>query len=268
MCFHMHTMNCSSHEQNIYMFNENTVFESSNNSSGNNSSGGGNSSGNNTGNNTGGGTNSTSSVAHCLILSNFTISQTNYVSLHLVNTCNTSINYPGINASSDNSGVSGLYDTWWYVIGGNNGTETNQGSIHITRWVGSYRSTSLSNGTLINLTFQATVLNCGPNNSWSNACPNSNNSIITYQLQYITPIACLSITSASINTDNDRISLRYLSENTPDMWLVYTTANGTSTIWLHQQRESNNIITQIFSGSFKSVEPYQEIQLASISRGA
>ncbi|MCH1460848.1 MAG: hypothetical protein L7U25_00645, partial [Candidatus Poseidonia sp.] len=34
----------SSHEQNIYMFNENTVFESSNNSSG-----GGNSSGNNTG---------------------------------------------------------------------------------------------------------------------------------------------------------------------------------------------------------------------------
>ena len=78
-----------SHEQNIYMFNENTVFESSNNSSGNSSSGGGNSSGNNTGNNTGGGTNSTSSDAHCLILSNFTISQTNYVSVHLVNTCNT-----------------------------------------------------------------------------------------------------------------------------------------------------------------------------------
>ena len=143
------------------MLMEKIVFESSNNSSGNSSSGGGNSSGNNTGNNTGGGTNSTSSDAHCLILSNFTISQTNYVSLHLVNTCNTSINYPGINASSDNSGVSGLYDTWWYVIGGNNGTGNQSGlySYYQMGWQLSFNQ-SIANGTLINLTFQATVLNC------------------------------------------------------------------------------------------------------------
>ena len=63
----------------------------------------------------------------CLILSNFTISQTNYVSVHLVNTCNTSINYPGVNASSDHSGVSGLYDTWWYVLGGGNGSGNQSG---------------------------------------------------------------------------------------------------------------------------------------------
>ena len=222
----------SSQEQNNFIFQDKTVFESGNNSSGNNSGGGGNSSGNNTGNNTGGGTNSTASDAHCLILSNFTISQTNYVSVHLVNTCNTSINYPGVNASSDHSGVSGLYDTWWYVLGGGNGSGNQSGHYPYYQmgWQLSFNQ-SIANGTLINVTFQATVLNCGPNNSWSNACPNSTNSIITYQLQYITPIARLSITSASINTDNDRISLRYLSENYSGYvsW-VYPTANGTSTI--------------------------------------
>ena len=107
-----------------------------------------------------------------------------------------------------------------------NGTGNQSGFYSYSRWVGMFNQTQ-ANGTLINLTFQATVLNCGPNNSWSNACPNSNNSIITYQLQYITPIARLSITSASINTDNDRISLRYLSENYSGYvsW-VYTTASG------------------------------------------
>tara|TARA_B100000963_G_scaffold348570_1_gene356388 strand:+ start:391 stop:2922 length:2532 start_codon:yes stop_codon:yes gene_type:complete len=208
----------SSQEQNNFIFQDQTVFESGNNSSGNNSGGGS--------------TNSTTSDAHCLVLSNFTISQSNYASVHLVNTCNTSINYPGINASSDHSGVSGLYDTWWYVLGGGNGSG-NQSSAYPYYQMGWQLSfnQSIANGTLINLTFQATVLNCGPNNSWSNACPNSNNSIITYQLQYITPIARLSISSASINTNNDRISLRYLSENYSGYvsW-VYTTANGTSTI--------------------------------------
>ena len=229
----MHTCQLDpSTEQNNYMFNENTIFESSNNSSGNSSSGGGNSSGNNTGNNTGGGTNSTSSDAHCLILGNFTISQTNYVSVHLVNTCNTSIHYPGVNASSDHSGVSGLYDTWWYVIGGGNGSGNQSGhySYYQMGWQLSFNQ-SIANGTLINLTFQATVLELRPKQFMVKCCPNSNNSIITHQLQYITPITRLSITSASINTDNDRISLRYSSENYSGYvsW-VYTTANGTSTI--------------------------------------
>ena len=243
-----------SHEQNVSVFNDNTVFESSNNSSGNGSGSGGNSSGNSTGNNTGGGTNSTGSDAHCLILSNFTISQTNYVSVHLVNTCTASINYPGINASSDHSGVSGLYDTWWYVLGGGNGSgnQSNPYPYYQMGWQLSFNQ-SIANGTLINLTFQATVLNCGPNNSWSNACPNSTNSIISYQLQYIAPIVRLSITSASINADNDRISLRYLSENYSGYvsW-VYTAANGTSTITSYTN--SVNRTTYIYPDVFGDIQ--------------
>ena len=83
------------------------VINQTNNSGGNNSSGG---------NNTGG--NSTTSDAHCLELANLSINQTYYVTLNLVNTCSFSINYPGINASADNSNVQGLYDGWWYQMVG------------------------------------------------------------------------------------------------------------------------------------------------------
>ena len=251
---HSYNQSDSAQEQNNFILQDQTVFESGNNSSGNNSGGGGNSSGNNTGNNTGGGTNSTTSDAHCLILSNFTISQTNYVSVHLVNTCNTSINYPGINASSDHSGVSGLYDTWWYVLGGGNGSgnQSNSYPYYQMGWQLSFNQT-IANGTLINLTFQATVLNCGPNNSWSNACPNSNDSSITYQFQYITPIARLSITSASLNTDNDRISVGYFSENYSGYvsW-VYTASNGTSTITTYTN--SVNRTAYIYPDNFGAIQ--------------
>jgi len=43
---------------------------------------------------------------------------------------------------------------------------------------------SIPNGTTISLYFEATVLHCGPNNSWSNDCPNSNNSNLSYQFTY------------------------------------------------------------------------------------
>jgi len=140
----------------------------------NNSSGGNNSGGNNTGNNTGGnntggnntgGGNNSTSDAHCLILNNATMNQTNYVTVDLVNTCSAAIMYPGINASSDNLGVEGLYDIWWYVIGENNTTINMGWQLLINQ--------SVQNGTLVTLYFEATVLNCGPNNSWANDCPTS-----------------------------------------------------------------------------------------------
>ena len=134
------------------------------NNSGNNT-GGNNTGGNNTGgNNTGGGNNSTSD-AHCLILNNATMNQTNYVTVDLINTCSAAIMYPGINASSDNSGVEGLYDIWWYGIGGNNTTNNMGWQLFINQ--------SVQNGTAVTLYFEATVLNCGPNNSWAHDCPTS-----------------------------------------------------------------------------------------------
>ena len=219
--------------ENIDLISEdNTVYLSNNNSSGNNSGGNGNTGGgNSSGNNTGNGTNSSTSDAHCLILSNFSITQSNYVNILLVNTCNTAINYPGINASVDHTGVSGLSNMWWYVIGGNNNTGNQSGlySSYQMGWQLSFNQ-NISNGTIINLTFQATVLNCGANNSWSNACPNANNSILTYQFQYIAPIPRLKITSASMNVENDQISLSYFTENFSGYvnW-EYTSVNGTST---------------------------------------
>ena len=66
---------------------------------------------------------------------------------------------------SDYSGVGGLYDIWWYVVGGNNTT------IHMG-WQLSINQ-SVQNGTGVTLYFEATVLNCGPNNSWANDCPSS-----------------------------------------------------------------------------------------------
>ena len=203
-------------EENSFLQENETIFQSNNNSSSNNS---------------GGGNNSNASDAHCLILTNFTISQTNYVSIHLTNTCSAAINYPGVNASADHSGVSGLYDTWWYVISGNNGTANNSnGNLSYQMgWQLSFNQ-SILNGTNITLDFEATVLNCGPNNSWSNDCPNSNNSSLSYQFRYISPETNLVISSFSFNTNNDRISLSYYSLNySGSVAWEYTSANGTST---------------------------------------
>ena len=191
-----------------HQLDEENIFLSSNNSSGNNSgnnTGGNNSGGNNTGgNNTGGnnsvgnntgGNNNSSSDAHCLILRNLSVSQTYYVTVFLQNTCSSGVNYPGINASVDNSQVSGLYDTWWYLIGGfTQGSNNSNYSYYQMNWQLSFNQ-SVQNGTNITLNLQATVLHCGSNNSWGNECPNSSNSSITYQFQYIKPPVTLDTVS-------------------------------------------------------------------------
>ena len=136
-------------------------------------------------NNTTGANNNSTSDAHCLVLNNLTMNQTYYVSIYLVNTCSDGINYPGINASSDNSGVDGLGEMWWYVIPGANTNSSNISDYPYYHM--SYQlslNQSIPNGTTITLYFEATVLHCGPNNSWSNDCPNSNNSNLSYQFTY------------------------------------------------------------------------------------
>ena len=212
---HSYNHSVSKTEDSLFPLDSQTSFQSNNNSSGNNS---------------GGGNNSNVSDAHCLILTNFTISQTNYVSVILVNTCNSAINYPGINASADNAGVSGIYHTWWYVINGNNAStnQSNNYSQYQAGWQLSFNQ-SIANGTLITIDLQATILNCGPNNSWANDCPNSNNSTISYQFQYTSPTPSLIISSVSLNSNNDRITLTYFSENYSGYvsW-QYTSNNGTS----------------------------------------
>ena len=130
--------------------------------------------------------NNSSSDAHCLVLNNLTMNHTYYVSIYLVNTCSDGINYPGINASSDNSGVDGLQEMWWYVIPGANTNSSNISDYpyyHMNLQLS--LNQSIPNGTTITLYFEATVLHCGPNNSWSNDCPNSSDSNLSYQ--FITP---------------------------------------------------------------------------------
>ena len=149
---------------------------------GNNAGGGGNNGNNTGGNNTGGnntGGNSNLNDGHCLILSNLTMNQTYYVTLYLVNTCNNSIHYPGINASASNPGVYGINDGWWYMIGGSNSSL----SYHQSGYQLSFNQ-SIQNGTWIYLYFEATVLNCGQNNSWSHQCPNST---LSMSFQYNPP---------------------------------------------------------------------------------
>ena len=138
----------------------------------NNSGGGGNN----------GGGNNTVNDAHCLILQNLTMSQSYYVTVNLVNTCNHGINYPGINATTSNSEVSGLYNNWWYMIGGN--SSNGSGNYYTMNWQ-LYFSPNLTNGTMITLDFEATVMNCGSNNSWSHQCPNATDSTMSYQFTYI-----------------------------------------------------------------------------------
>ena len=137
-------------------------------------------------NNSTGANNNSTSDAHCLVLNNLTMNQTYYVSIYLVNTCSDGINYPGINASSDNSGVDGLQEMWWYVIPGANTNSSNISDYpyyHMNLQLS--LNQSIPNGTTITLYFEATVLHCGPNNSWSNDCPNSSDSNLSYQ--FITP---------------------------------------------------------------------------------
>ena len=147
----------TSHLNQIPTYFEDSSFESaeplfsSNNSTGNNSS----------------------NDSHCMTVDNFTINSTYYVGIDLVNICSNAIQYPGVNTSVNHSGVSGFPNqtNWFYMIGAN-------GTYNLT-WQLSFNQ-SVVNGTPIQLDFEAHVLNCGPNNSWSHACPNS-----TFSHQFI-----------------------------------------------------------------------------------
>ena len=132
--------------------------ESSDTSARNNSSGVSN-------NNSSGNNSTANNDSHCLTLDNLSINTTYYVSIELVNICNTSINYPGINVSADDSGVSGFYNqtNWWYVIGANDSYTLNA-QLEF--------DSSIQDGTNITLNFNTWILNCGSNNSWHD-CPDS-----------------------------------------------------------------------------------------------
>lgn len=242
------TPNQSESENFLYL--EDIFQSSSNNSSGNNSGGNNSGGGNNTGgNNTGG--NSTTSDAHCLELANLSINQTYYVTLNLVNTCSFSINYPGINASSNNSNVQGLYDGWWYQIGWSNSSYAVQPYFAQLTF-----NQSIQNGTNITLDFEATVMNCGQNNSSYHQCPNSNKSSLSIQFQYIKPqpkLVIWSTTISSSSTGNDRIDLGYYSENyTGNVNWEYTSTNGTS---MHSSYASNSYrTTYIYPDMFGKIQ--------------
>ena len=198
------------------------------NNTGGNNTGGNNTGGNNTGsnntggNNTGGNNTGTHNDAHCLIVNNLTINSTYYVTIDLENTCSKDINYPGINATADHSGVSGFSNqtSWWYLIWAN-------GTYNMS-WQLSFDST-VHNGTNITLDFEAAILSCGVNGTWHD-CPSSNNSSLSYQFQYVTLPESIVIHSASLNSNNDRITLRYSSVNYSGTvnW-EYNSTNGTST---------------------------------------
>ena len=131
---------------------------------------------NNSGSNNSSGNNSNpANDSHCITVSNFTMSSTYYVTVDLVNICSGAIQYPGVNASASHNGVSGFsnYTNWFYMIGGND--------TYNLSWQLSFDQTVI-NGTLITLDFEADVLHCGANNSWSHECPNST---LSHQFMFI-----------------------------------------------------------------------------------
>ena len=122
--------------------------------------------------------NNTQNGSDCLHLRNISVNSSYYVSVDLENSCSIDINYPGINATTNDPGVSGLSETWWYLLWAN-------GSYN-SGWQLSFHE-SVQNNTSITLNFSAIILNCGP--LGYHACPNSINSSSSYQFTYITTSA-------------------------------------------------------------------------------
>ena len=128
-------------------------------------------------NNSGGGgsgNNTSSSDAHCLTIDNISMSSTYVLSFDLVNICSIQMNYPGVNASVDHAGVFGLPSTssWWYYAIWPNGSYNFSIQLSFDE--------NVSNNTVVNLTINPTILNCGGNNSW-HECPDStSNYTFTY----------------------------------------------------------------------------------------
>ena len=127
---------------------------------------------NSTGNNTTGNNDS-----HCLTVGNFSMNNSYFVTIDLINICSFGLNYPGINASADHPGVSGFYNqtSWWYMIGAN-GTYNLSVQLEF--------ESSVLDGTNITLDFEAAILNCGTNGTWHD-CPDSNDSTLSYQFTFM-----------------------------------------------------------------------------------
>ena len=106
--------------------------------------------------------------SHCLIVNNFTINATYFITLDLTNTCDKGLNYPGVNSSVDNALVEGFpgYTEWFYLISPNT-------SYNMT-WQLTINET-IPNGTEVVLTFNASILSCSDddNSSQWHYCPTS-----------------------------------------------------------------------------------------------
>ena len=122
----------------------------------------------------GNGNNTSSNDAHCLTISNMSMS-TNYVfSFNLTNICSIQINYPGVNASADLSGISGLPSpsSWWYYAIGPYAGYNFSFQLSFDE--------NVSNNTLVNLIIAPTILSCGEPDSWHECPDSSGNYTFTY----------------------------------------------------------------------------------------
>ena len=144
------------------------------NNTGGNNTGGNNTGGNNTGGNNTGGNNTNGNDAHCLTIDNISMTPTYMLSFDLVNICSIQMNYPGVNASADHAGVSGLPSThsWWFYAIGPNGSYNFSFQLSFDE--------NVSNNTVVNLIISPTILNCGGNNSWHHCPDSSGNYTFTY----------------------------------------------------------------------------------------
>ena len=217
--------------------------ESSDTSARNNSSSGGNNS-------------TTSNDAHCLTLDNLTISTTYYVSIDLVNICNTSINYPGINASADDLGVSGLPSStsWWYMIGPN-GTYTTGLQLSFNQ--------SVANNTNITLNFNTWILNCDTNNSWHD-CPDSSEfGNMSLQFTYVNTSS-----NANICGTDPSLTDLFVSIDDSDWTGIPSQVEGNYYVncsvignhyWLEATIWSGSVNTSYFSTSWQENDTYESI---------
>ena len=217
--------------------------ESSDTSARNNSSSGGNNS-------------TTSNDAHCLTLDNLTISTTYYVSIDLVNICNTSINYPGINASADDLGVSGLPSStsWWYMIG-SNGTYTTGLQLSFNQ--------SVANNTNITLNFNTWILNCDTNNSWHD-CPDSSEfGNMSLQFTYVNTSS-----NANICGTDPSLTDLFVSIDDSDWTGIPSQVEGNYYVncsvignhyWLEATIWSGSVNTSYFSTSWQENDTYESI---------
>ena len=217
--------------------------ESSDTSARNNSSSGGNNS-------------TTSNDAHCLTLDNLTISTTYYVSIDLVNICNTSINYPGINASADDLGVSGLPSStsWWYMIGPN-GTYTTGLQLSFNQ--------SVANNTNITLNFNTWILNCDTNNSWHD-CPDSSEfGNMSLQFTYVNTSS-----NANICGTDPSLTDLFVSIDDSDWTGIPSQVEGNDYVncsvignhyWLEATIWSGSVNTSYFSTSWQENDTYESI---------